>query len=200
MIISNLNCMLMIILTIIKVKNTGCYFIVNNEYLRWSVIVPPLKHTNFRDEIRLSDWIESMRKDIECTFGIPKGRWWVLQYRIKLWGKQNTDKVWITYCGLHNWLLEVDGLAEGWEDGVQSNFDTEPDDICDIPFEISCLRAPESRRNKQYQLRGLSGMGCGNDIEIVSLKDDVIEVMSVENQQINSIKKSLQFIVSFVEN
>ena len=43
-------------------------------------------------------------------------------------------------------------------------------------------------------------MGCGNDIEIVSLKDDVIEVMSVENQQINSIKKSLQFIVSFVEN
>ena len=59
---------------IIKVKYTGCYVIVDNGYLSWSVTVPPLKQTNFRNEIRFSEWIESMRKDVECTFGILKGR------------------------------------------------------------------------------------------------------------------------------
>ena len=69
---------------IIKVKYTGCYVIVDNGYLRWSVTIPPLKHTNLRDEIRFSEWIESMRKDVGCTFGILKGRWRVLRYGIKL--------------------------------------------------------------------------------------------------------------------
>ena len=30
------------------------------------------------DEIRWSKWLESMRKDVECTFGIMKGRWRIL--------------------------------------------------------------------------------------------------------------------------
>ena len=87
--------------------------IVDNGYLKWSVTVPPMKHTNFRNEIHFSEWIESMRKDVECTFGILKGRWRVLRYGIKLWGINNTDKIWLTCCALHNWLLEIDGHAKG---------------------------------------------------------------------------------------
>ena len=46
----------------------------------------------------------------------------------------------MTCCALHNWLLEVDGLADGWENGVKSYWETEPDDPCDVPFAIKRLR------------------------------------------------------------
>ena len=59
---------------VIEVKYKGCYVLVDNGYLQWSVTVPPMKHTNSRAEMRFSEWLESLRKDIECTFGILKGR------------------------------------------------------------------------------------------------------------------------------
>ena len=175
---------------VIKVKYTGCYVIVDNGYLKWSVTVPPMKHTNFKNEIRFSDWIESMRKDVECAFGILKGRWRVLRYGIKLWGINNTDKIWLTCCALHNWLLEIDGLAKGWEHGVKSCWETEPDDPRDIPFAIKRLRAPGKKREIQMQLRDLSGMGHGTDVERSST-DEVEEERLVENEeQVNAIKEN----------
>jgi hypothetical protein len=48
----------------------GAYVIVDNGYLKWSTTVPPIKHSCQRSEIRFSQWLESLRKDVECTFGI----------------------------------------------------------------------------------------------------------------------------------
>ena len=98
----------------IKVKYRGCYLIVDNGYLDWSVTVPPMKTTNLYSYLRFSNWIESMRKDVECAFGIMKGRWRCLRYGIKLHGIANCDKIWMTCCALHNMLLEIDGLSEQW--------------------------------------------------------------------------------------
>ena len=58
---------------IIHVKYRGCYVIVDNGYLSWSVMVLPIRDTNKRSEIHFSEWLESLRKDVECTFGILKG-------------------------------------------------------------------------------------------------------------------------------
>ena len=175
---------------IIKVKYTGCYVIVDNGYLRWSVTVPPMKESHFRNEIRFSEWIESMRKDVECAFGILKGRWRVLRYGIKLWGIKNTDKVWLTCCALHNWLLEVDGLSDGWENGAKSYWECELDNQKDIPFAIKRLNAPSKSRNMNMQLRDLSGMGCGNDVQNISIEDahDVETDMMETREEIESIK------------
>ena len=52
----------------------GAFVIVDNGYLNWSTTVPPIKHSCNRSEIRFSQWLESLRKDVECTFGILKGR------------------------------------------------------------------------------------------------------------------------------
>jgi len=60
---------------LIGLKYKGVYVIVDNGYLDWSCTVPPFCVTNDMDEIRWSRWVESMRKDVECTFGILKGRW-----------------------------------------------------------------------------------------------------------------------------
>ena len=119
-----------------------------------------MKSTTYRSEIRFSEWIESMRKDVECTFGILKGRWRILKYGIRLWGMKKCDSVWLTCCALHNWLLEVDGLAFGWEIGVRSNWEMEADDPRNTPFALSRLHKPAQQR--RYDL---SGMGMGNDLE-----------------------------------
>ena len=56
-----------------------------------------------------------MRKDVECTFGILKGRWRILKSGVRIYGVDSVDYVWFTCCVLHNWLLDIDdidGLSE----------------------------------------------------------------------------------------
>ena len=72
-------------------------------------MVPPFGVTNNIDEICWSKWLESMRKDVEYTFGILKGRWRILKCGVRTYGVDSVDQVWFTCCVLHNWLLEVDG-------------------------------------------------------------------------------------------
>jgi hypothetical protein len=52
----------------------GAWVMVDNGYLPWSTTVPPIKDPSTIAELRWSKWLESMRKDVECTFGILKGR------------------------------------------------------------------------------------------------------------------------------
>jgi len=69
---------------VVTIKYRGGYVICDNGYLRWSCTVPPFKVTNDETEIRWSKWLESMRKDVECTFGILKGRWRILKTGIRV--------------------------------------------------------------------------------------------------------------------
>jgi hypothetical protein len=39
-----------------------------------------------------------MRKDVECTFGIMKGRFRILKSGIRLYGVLKMDEVWKTCC------------------------------------------------------------------------------------------------------
>ena len=59
---------------IVEVIYTGAWLLVDNGYLQWSNTVPPHKITVSRKEKRFADWLESYRKDVECTFGILKQR------------------------------------------------------------------------------------------------------------------------------
>ncbi len=103
---------------VITVKYKGVYIIVDNGYLNWSCTVPPFTVTSNVDEIRWLKWTESMRKDVECTFGILKGRRQILKAGVRIHGVDGVDEVWFTCCALHNWLLDIDGLNGEWENGV----------------------------------------------------------------------------------
>jgi len=131
---------------VVKRKYRGAWLLVDNGYLAWSVTVPPIKTTTSRTEIRFSEWLESMRKDVECTFGILKGRWRILKTGIRLHGIEAADKIWLTCCALHNWLLVVDGLDKDWEQGVQSDWQGELGE-----HEAASLqRLPEPLRRLHY--------------------------------------------------
>ena len=58
---------------IVEVTYKGVWFMVDNGYLAWSSTIPPMKHAVIYKCIPFSEWLESMRKYVECTFGIMKG-------------------------------------------------------------------------------------------------------------------------------
>ncbi|CAB9518733.1 Plant transposon protein [Seminavis robusta] len=101
-------------------KYNGAWGLVDNGYHKWACTQAPAKNNLLRSEERLSEWIESFRKDAECCFGILKGRWRVLKTGIRLEGSEAADKVWLTCCALHNFLLIADGNDE-WDGAVGQN-------------------------------------------------------------------------------
>ena len=133
--------------------------------------MPPFKVTIDIAEIRWSKWVESMRKDVECTFGILKGCWRILKTGIRVEDIEAVDKIWLTCCALHNWLLDIDVLDEEWTDGVPTstwtgaagelNFDGIQQHIPeDLPNAVSRLATNLEPRNYD-----VSGMGRGADVD-----------------------------------
>lgn len=120
---------------------------VDNGYLSWSNTVPPLKDGLTYQQIRFSEWLESMRKDVECTFGILKGRFPVLRYGVRLQSIEKCDQLYVTCCALHNRLLFIDGLDKGWKDGVESNWERENRD--ETPFAVQRLHRLSNNDNVQ---------------------------------------------------
>jgi hypothetical protein len=106
-----------------------------------------------------------MRKDVECTFGILKGRWRILKTGVRIQGTAGCDAIWKTCCALHNWLLEADGLDSNWENGVQQSAYCGPlgqfdpaDPASQTAFAAYRLQNPAAARNFD-----LSGMSPGDD-------------------------------------
>jgi hypothetical protein len=149
---------------VVKQKYEGAWLIVDNGYLNWPTTVPPLKTSCSRLIVRFSQWLESIRKDVECTFGILKGRFRILKTGIRLMGQESADKIFLTCCALHNWLLNEDGLDKDWEDGVQSDWEGNLGfhDIQDVEHHIpDAVRRLMSRTAlRSYDV---SGMGFGSD-------------------------------------
>ena len=137
------------------VKYRGAWEIVDNGYLSWPTMIPPSKNPTTYAEMRFSKWVESLRKDVECTFGILKGRFRILKNGIPLHGIEVCDQMWLTCCALHNFLLVEDGLDETWD---ASNYLTREGghDQADINSFIG--RAVDARHFDS------SGMGLGSDL------------------------------------
>ena len=115
-------------------------FIVDNGYLSWFFTIPPSSNGTTYEIIRFSEWLESMRKDIECTFGIMKCRFAILKYGLRFQNIAKCDETWLTCCALHNLLLHNDGLCNNWDisdDGENH----------EIPFAMSRLDQPTSHPN-----------------------------------------------------
>jgi Plant transposon protein len=54
-------------------REKGLYLIVDGGYHKWKCLQCPFKHTSKSAEALWSRWVESVRKDVECTFGILNG-------------------------------------------------------------------------------------------------------------------------------
>jgi hypothetical protein len=167
---------------VVERKYRGAYLITDNGYLAWSCTIPPIKSSSSEAEIRFSQWIESLRKDVECTFGILKGRFRILKAGIRLHGVETADKIWLTCCALHNWLLEVDGLDQPW-DGSLGQFDSED---CDLPSALGRLTSPAQART--YDTSG-NGRGDDGDDGVLEVDEEVLEAETEDGQGVRHIRK-----------
>jgi Plant transposon protein len=83
---------LKVIIYAISINYKGCWLTVGNGYLAWLTTITPIKTIIDRREIRWSEWMESIRKDVECTFGILKGRFRIVKTGIFLHGVECAEK------------------------------------------------------------------------------------------------------------
>ncbi|CAM9191385.1 unnamed protein product, partial [Ectocarpus fasciculatus] len=71
---------------------------------------------NGRSEDALSRTLESVRKDVECLFGILKGRFRILKLRLGYRSKEVIANIFSTCCILHVMLHTFDGMDVYEED------------------------------------------------------------------------------------
>ena len=101
-----------------------------------------------------------MRKDVECTFGILKGRWRILKSGIRLSGVECADDIFLTCCALHNWLLEIDGLDKEWRHGIPSDWEGE---IGEMPEDhATVLAAAAAAGRREVTTTSCPTTGCGS--------------------------------------
>jgi hypothetical protein len=75
-------------------------------------MMPPFGATSKLAERRWGEMLESIRKYVECTFGILKSRFRLLRHGMRLHKPHSIDGVWFTCCMLHNMLLDYDGIHD----------------------------------------------------------------------------------------
>ena len=80
----------------------GTYLISDNGFFESSVIMDPPKNRYTENQVLWSEWLESMRKDIECLFGILKIRFRILMHRMMQNSIGKIRNIFITCCILHN--------------------------------------------------------------------------------------------------
>jgi Plant transposon protein len=152
----------------------------------------------FWTEYRFTEWIEAMRKDVECTFGILKGRLRVLKTGIRLHGIHVTDCIWMTCCALHNMFLEEAGLQDAWENG-QSVWETELGNHDDEDV-ISNVPARLLQHFDNPAEFNLSGMGPGTDQHWPDHQETKTDHHEVEERSENNNNSGEHMDIDYNEN
>ena len=133
---------------------SGGYLLADNGYLKQSVFMCPWKTPSCRQELLWSEWAESVRKDVECFFGLLKARWWYLRNGIRYHSAAVIQDAFMCAGILHNMLLAYDGfLATGqraWEN-------LNPDEADDEAFFESDIDNEDD--NEAYDMPVVNGAG-----------------------------------------
>jgi hypothetical protein len=61
-----------------KSRCYGAFLISDNGFVTSPTLIDPMKNRYNEDQVFWSEWLESVRKDVECTFGILKIRFRIL--------------------------------------------------------------------------------------------------------------------------
>jgi len=87
----------------------GAYYISDGGYPPISVFISPTNRRFDKAAVYWSEFLESVRKDVECTFGILKSRFRGLMYGLRLRSQVLMEAAVHTCCILHNMLHTING-------------------------------------------------------------------------------------------
>ena len=82
------------------------------------------------DQSRWSEFAESVRKDVECAYGILKKRYQILKNVITWHRKSDIDNAVFSCVSLHNMLHEYDEYDQRWEAEIDNAHNDEEEHIC----------------------------------------------------------------------
>jgi hypothetical protein len=102
---------------------SGGYLIVDGGYSTASWLMEPFGSGCSVEEKRWSEWLESVRKDIECTFGILKSRFRLFDMPLRFHYFKDIHNAWKMCLILHNMLITYDGNdLSDWEKNVNWSY------------------------------------------------------------------------------
>lgn len=132
-----------------SITEIGVYIIVDGGYHLWRVLQCPYKIASEEAEVWWSKALESVRKDVERTFGIMKKRFRMLKMPMLFRDMDDISYMFFTLCILHNMLLRYDGRDLRWVNEVfreedEEQYSSSDDEIIDEEEE-NHLRAREAR-------------------------------------------------------
>ena len=119
-----------------KYKCKGGYILVDGGFVNSIVFIEPDKFRVNRDAVLYSEWLESVRKDVECFFGILKKRWWWFRNGICYHDIDILEGAFKTVCALNNMILLFDQSSgkfdTEWETVDWSSLDPDAADLVDM--------------------------------------------------------------------
>lgn len=115
-----------------------------------------------------------MRKDVECFFGVLKGRFRVLKLRLTYHSRESIDNIFFTCCILHNMLHTFDGMGKfeenvDWAGSAGLHDAWEHDPLADFASVGATGKLPEGGG------RGRGGDNLERHPEHAELKRQLIE-------------------------
>jgi hypothetical protein len=95
-----------------KIVVKGVHLVTDNGYHKVPGMICPMMFRTGMQDVFWSEWLESVRKDVECTFGILKQRFRILKNSFQYHSLDTLEDVFV----VHNILITVD---DNWESSVQ---------------------------------------------------------------------------------
>lgn len=96
--------------------STQLWFLSDGGYHYWACLQFPYKNPSDKEEQMFSFHLASVRKDIECVFGILRVRWRILRSPMLYHKRAMVDNAFIAACILHNMLVDL-------KDDLYTNYD-----------------------------------------------------------------------------
>jgi hypothetical protein len=159
----------------------GYFYIVDGGYNIWIELIAPFKHEPKSSIGHVwSKQIESVRKDVECVFGILKKRFMILKHPIRLRRLETIEHVFLACAVLHNLLIDYDGHDDWEEREEMMDFEDVESDIEGDGMERrdQCLRAGRAGNpldcigSTRHELHQRAVTQATEDTVLVDIEDD----------------------------
>jgi hypothetical protein len=187
----------------------GGYVIVDGGYTDHICFIDPDKHRLHRQAVLWSEWVESIRKDVECFFGILKCRWRFFRNGVAYHSRTDIEKAFKTACVLNNMVLLFDGLSgfnsKVWENVEWDSLDPEGTDdndeddtkVQNVNMEISVDDVTDLEESIDTSIS--TSVTAVNEVTIFHYDSPKLELKKALQQSfvVQWIKQQLQWPKSF---